>query len=152
MAVTLHSAPTCELTVETLYRILWLRSAVFVVEQAAPYDDIDGRDLEPATVQFWTQEDGDVVSTLRLLAEPGGFRIGRVATALAARGRGLSAQLMRQAIDRCQGAEISLDAQHYLKGWYAGFGFVTCGPEFLEDGIPHVPMLRAAEGAGAAGA
>jgi ElaA protein len=35
-----------------------------------------------------------------------------------------------------------LDAQSPLAGWYAGFGFEVTGPEFLEDGIPHVPMRR----------
>ncbi|AWB90104.1 GNAT family N-acetyltransferase [Salinibacterium hongtaonis] len=142
MSVTLHSARTRDLAPETLYRILWLRSAVFVVEQEAAYDDIDGRDLEPETVQFWAQEGDAVVSTLRLLTDADRRRIGRVATAQPARGQGLSAQLMELAIAECGSAPIILDAQRYLEGWYARFGFVTCGPEFLEDGIPHVPMLR----------
>ena len=33
-----------------------------------------------------------------------------------------------------------LDAQSPLAGWYATFGFEVDGPEFLEDGIPHLPM------------
>lgn len=142
MPVTLHSARTRELDPEILYRILWLRSAVFVVEQEAAYDDIDGRDLEPETVQFWAQEGADVLSTLRVLTDAGGRRIGRVATAQGARGQGLSAQLMELAIEECGSSPIALDAQRYLEGWYGRFGFVTSGPEFLEDGIPHVPMLR----------
>lgn len=140
---TTHSAPTRELPAETLYRILWLRSAVFVVEQDAAYDDIDGRDLEPGTVQFWAEEGGDILSTLRLLVEPDGFRIGRVATAMAARGRGLSARLMTDAIAHCGDAGIRLDAQSHLADWYARFGFTVSGDPFIEDGIPHVPMLRA---------
>ena len=34
-----------------------------------------------------------------------------------------------------------LDAQAPLAGWYAGFGFEVVGEEFLEDGIPHLPMV-----------
>jgi ElaA protein len=35
-----------------------------------------------------------------------------------------------------------LAAQSYLQDWYARFGYVVTGPEFLDDGIPHVPMRR----------
>lgn len=142
MPVTFHSAPTRDLAADVLYRILWLRSAVFVVEQEAAYDDIDGRDLEPGTVQFWAERDGEVISTLRLLTDPDGMRIGRVATARTARGEGLSARLMTDAIARCGTASIRLDAQRHLADWYARFGFAVDGPDYVEDGIPHVPMLR----------
>jgi ElaA protein len=41
------------------------------------------------------------------------------------------------------GARVSvLDAQTYLQEWYERFGYVVTGPEFLDDGIPHVPMRR----------
>ena len=36
-----------------------------------------------------------------------------------------------------------LGAQSYLADWYAQFGFVLDGPEYVEDGIPHVPMRLA---------
>jgi ElaA protein len=35
-----------------------------------------------------------------------------------------------------------LDAQAHLTGFYRLFGYEQSGPEFLEDGIPHVPMVR----------
>jgi ElaA protein len=35
---------------------------------------------------------------------------------------------------------VFLDAQTYLQGFYLSLGFETCGDEFLEDGIPHIPM------------
>ena len=35
-----------------------------------------------------------------------------------------------------------LHAQSHLKHFYARYGFEQAGPEFLEDGIPHVPMTR----------
>jgi ElaA protein len=35
---------------------------------------------------------------------------------------------------------VVLDAQAHLLGWYERFGFVRVGNQFLEDGIPHVPM------------
>lgn len=140
--VSLFSAPTRNVDVVTLHEILRLRQDVFVVEQQAAYPDIDGRDLEPGTVQFWAGR-GAVDATLRLLREPDGTeRIGRVATAKAARGQGLSSRLMEAAIAETRTQRIALDAQAHLEQWYARFGFVRAGDDFHEDGIPHVPMAR----------
>ncbi len=149
---SLHRSRLSEISADTLYRILWLRVAVFVVEQAAAYPELDGRDLEPDTELFWIEADGRVLATLRLLRDASGAaRIGRVATAAEARGRGLSADLMRAAVERAgerwPGATIDLDAQKHLAGWYGRFGFEISGPEFSEDDIPHVPMRRAAASA-----
>ncbi|APF35761.1 GNAT family N-acetyltransferase [Microbacterium paludicola] len=143
------SARLTDVPAETLYRLLWLRVSVFVVEQAAAYPELDGRDLEPDTELFWIEDDRRVLATLRLLRDASGnARIGRVATAADARGRGLSAQLMRAAVERAgerwPGAVIDLDAQKHLADWYGRFGFVISGPEFSEDDIPHVPMQRPA--------
>ncbi|KAA9089087.1 GNAT family N-acetyltransferase [Microbacterium radiodurans] len=146
---SLHRSRLSEISADTLYRILWLRVAVFVVEQAAAYPELDGRDLEPDTELFWIEADGRVLATLRLLRDASGAaRIGRVATAAEARGRGLSADLMRAAVERAEerwpDTAIDLDAQKHLAGWYGRFGFEISGPEFSEDDIPHVPMRRAA--------
>jgi ElaA protein len=137
-----------------LYDLLRLRVDVFVVEQECAYPELDGRDVEPDAVMLWAEEDEQVLATVRLLvdhaddtgaaAAADALRIGRVATAPAARGRGLAADLMRLALDRAEGRLVRLDAQAHLEGWYARFGFVVDGPGFLEDGIPHVPMSRAA--------
>ena len=145
----IHSAPTRDLDVVTLHDILRLRQDVFVVEQQCCYADVDGRDLEPGTVQVWATDDhGSVVATLRVLREPDGdARIGRVATAVAARGRGLAAGLMAAALAGSNPAPVVLDAQSHLEGWYARFGFVRTGAEFLDDGIPHVPMRLDRSGA-----
>lgn len=137
-----HSAPTRDLDAVTLHDILRLRQDVFVVEQQCAYADVDGRDLEPTTVQVWATDgdEGGVLATLRVLAEPDGCRrIGRVATAGPARGRGLAADLMAAALAVGTGPVV-LDAQRHLEGWYSRFGFVRAGAPFLEDGIPHVPM------------
>jgi len=54
---------------------------------------------------------------------------------------------MARALELVGDGPVVLDAQAQLEGWYARFGFAASGPEFLEDGIPHVPMHRAAAGA-----
>jgi ElaA protein len=129
-----------DLSPYTLYAFLRLRIAVFAVEQWCVYQDLDGRDTEPATRHAWVEDAGEVVAYLRVLNEPGREVIGRVVTAPAHRGRGLSRRLMESALERCA-RPVRIEAQSYLLGWYGAFGFVPCGPEYLEDGIPHTPMV-----------
>ena len=145
MTATFHHAPTAELDPKVLYRILRLRVDVFVVEQECAYPELDGRDLEDGTVQFWAEVGGEVTATLRLLDDgDSGRRIGRVATAMSARGQGHAGVLMQQAVDAGAGQQIRLDAQARLEGWYGRFGFERDGDDSLEDDILHVPMARAA--------
>jgi len=143
----LHAGQPSALDAVTAYRILQLRTNVFVVEQRCPYPELDGRDLEPDAQWLWATEDGALLATLRMLREPDGtVRIGRVATAPVARSRGIAGRLMDFALQRLGNhAEVVLDAQSPLAGWYQRFGFVPCGAEFVEDGIPHVPMRRPAQ-------
>ena len=131
----------------TAYRLWALRSAVFVVEQDCPYLDLDDRDLEPLTRHLWVEQDGAPVATLRLLDDGAELRIGRVATAVPARGRGLAGRLVRAALELAGDRPVVLDAQSHLVDWYAAFGFAPSGRGFLEDGIPHTPMRRPGRGA-----
>ena len=131
-----------DLTPATLYALLRLRVDVFVVEQHCPYPELDGRDLEPGTEHRWLEDAAGPLAYLRVLAEPDGVRVGRVCTRGDARGAGHAARLVTEVVEQHGAAPIVLDAQAYLVGFYAGFGFVATGPEFLEDGIAHVPMRR----------
>jgi ElaA protein len=136
----IHDAAFDDLRPRTLYEVLALRSDVFVVEQDCPYLDPDGRDLEPGARQLWVEQDGAVVATLRLLVNDRTARIGRVATARSARGQGLAGRLMMRALQLAGDREVVLGAQAYLEQWYGGFGFVRDGDDYVEDGIPHLPM------------
>lgn len=139
----LHAARPSTLDAVTLYRILRLRTNVFVVEQRCPYPELDGRDLEPDAEWLWATEDGTLLATLRMLREPAGtVRIGRVATDPGARSRGVAGRLMEFALQRLGNHDVVLDSQSPLEGWYQRFGFIRCGEEYVEDGIPHVPMRR----------
>ncbi|MEU0536376.1 GNAT family N-acetyltransferase [Amycolatopsis tolypomycina] len=139
---TLHDATGPELTAAQLHDILRLRVDVFVVEQKAAYPELDGRDLLPDTRHLWFEEAGAVLAYLRVLLDPGGIRrIGRVVTAAPARGAGLAARLMEAALT--VPGEYVLDAQTYVQGFYARYGFVAEGAEYMDDdGIPHIRMRR----------
>ena len=139
---TLRRAAFADLSPFELYGLCRLRVDVFVVEQECPYPELDGRDEEPTTVHLWFEEDGAVLATIRVLDDGGTRAIGRVATAVPARGRGLAARLMEEGIALCDGFPVTLGAQAHLEGWYERFGFRRSGEGYVEDGIPHVPMRR----------
>ncbi|MGK0359536.1 MAG: ElaA protein [Bradymonadia bacterium] len=131
-----------------LYRVVALREAVFVVEQNCAYLDCDGLDLQAWHLLGW--RGATLVAYLRVLPPdlvyPDKQAIGRVVVAPQARGTGLGADLMREGIRRAEalGPEpIKISAQAYLEDWYGRLGFVTSGAGYLEDGIPHLPMIRA---------
>ena len=59
------------------------------------------------------------------------------------RGTGIASRLVAEALDVLRGeacTTVVIGAQTHLATWYARFGFVVSGPEYVEDGIPHVPM------------
>jgi ElaA protein len=147
VTATVHRSWAANLSPETLYELLRLRVDVFVVEQASPYAELDGRDLEEGAVHFWLGGGGHpepVLGCLRLLREPGGeFHIGRLCTARSMRGRGLGRQLMEAALAEVGDRPCVLDAQEHLVDFYRHYGFTPAGETYDWDGVPHVPMRRA---------
>lgn len=156
-STSVRRAPLAELPTAFAYRLLQLRVDVFVVEQECAYPELDGRDLEPGALQWWVSDGGTAqpdgadptgaaerpVATLRTLLGSDALIVGRVATAAGHRGSGLAGELVRAVLADCgPQRRVRLDAQAHLEGWYARFGFARSGPDFVEDGIPHLPMVR----------
>ena len=128
-----------------LYDMLAMRESIFVVEQSCIYQELDG--LDKIAWHLLAIENEAVVACLRLLPAHGQevrVRIGRVAVSQAWRKQGMARLMMRKAVDKAQlvhpSCGVFLDAQTYLQGFYQSLGFQICGDEFLEDGIPHIPM------------
>jgi ElaA protein len=92
-----------------------------------------------------------LVAYLRVL-DPGvkfdDVSIGRVVVDAGLRGHGLGHALMREGLDRCTalwpGHAIRIGAQAHLQRFYRQHAFQTVSDEYLDDGIPHVEMLRSA--------
>lgn len=141
----LHALAFDQLTARTLHDLVRLRIDVFVVEQCCPYAELDGRDVEPTTRHLWLSDDARPVAYLRILAEPDGERrIGRVCVAASHRGKRLADRLLLDALAQLTAsdpdADVVLDAQAHLAGWYERLMFCPDGEGFVEDGIPHVPL------------
>ncbi len=119
-----------------------LRRAVFIDEQgyseAEEWDDLD------AAARHLVAWDGvRPLGTARIFVAEG--RIGRVCVLRAARGTGLGAALIRGAMERLAQAGCTravLGAQVRAMGFYERLGFVACGPEYDDGGVPHREMAR----------
>ena len=139
-----------ELTTHELYAIMRLRQEVFVVEQRCAYLDSDGLDVHARHLFAVAAVADDGTLTLDAVARlfAAGVRgdeavIGRVASAPTARKSGVGKELMTRAIAACgEHTPIRIGAQAYLERFYGSFGFARSGPDYLEDDIPHLPMVR----------
>ena len=140
--------PFADLTTTELYALLQLRSEVFVVEQTCPFQDIDGLD-QGAWHLLGHDPSGELAAYARLFG-PGVVypeaSIGRVVSSPRHRRTGQGRELLREAlaaVERLFGPQpIQIGAQLYLQQFYESFGFRQVGAGYLEDGIPHLHMVR----------
>ena len=135
------------LSLTELYAMLQLRSEVFVVEQACVFQDMDGADAQ--AMHLLGTSGSQLVAYARCFAAGMKFKeasIGRIITRSTLRGSGAGHVLVRQAIDSVTqqwGPQaIRIGAQARLENFYRQHGFETTGAPYIEDGIPHIEMLR----------
>ena len=130
-----------------LYAMLKMRVDVFVVEQECPYPELDGNDA--ACLHLRLLDGDDLLACARLWRPTPDVlpRIGRVTVSPNHRGKRLGEALMRESITECEkaypGEPIEISAQAHLQKFYGSLGFAAISDEYLEDGIPHVDMVRA---------
>jgi len=136
-----------ELTTTELYKILQLRSEVFVVEQDCVYQDLDFKDQK--SLHILGVKDNSIVAYTRIF-KPGDYfdnaSIGRVVVASLERKNNYGHEVMKASIqaikDYFKVDKITISAQVYLKKFYESHQFKQVGVSYLEDGIPHIEMLR----------
>ena len=135
-----------ELSKLELYKILRLRAEVFIVEQNCVYQDIDNKDQKAHHVILLKDE--CIIGYTRIF-NPGDYfneaSIGRVVISEKERHNNYGSELMKTSIsfihNQLQEQVIKISAQCYLEKFYKGFGFISKGESYLEDGIPHVAMI-----------
>ena len=136
-----------KLTNQELYDLLQLRSEVFVVEQECVYQDIDGKDQDALHVLGYHEQ--KLIAYTRVF-KPGDYfkesSIGRVVVKQESRGLGDGYEIMKSSISYIGNvlneSVIRISAQTYLKQFYSNLGFNEVGRVYLEDGIPHINMVR----------
>ncbi|MBL8514965.1 MAG: GNAT family N-acetyltransferase, partial [Betaproteobacteria bacterium] len=140
-----------QLPIRDWYAVSTLRIDVFVMEQNCPFQDNDGADFDSWHLLGW-HDAGDareLVAYCRIVdagikyEEPS---IGRVVTAQNVRREGYGKILMAEALRRHDalypGVASRIGAQQRLERFYQGFGYETVSDAYIEDGIPHVVMVR----------
>jgi len=139
-----------QLSTDQLFDFLKLRVDVFVVEQQCAYRELDDHDRHVETRHLsGHNESGQLIAYARLL--PPGLRfpevnLGRFVVKADFRKQGVGHQLLQAALKEISGCwprtTIKISAQDYLQAFYAQYGFLPVSEVYLEDGIPHVEMLK----------
>ncbi|MFD2551495.1 GNAT family N-acetyltransferase [Bizionia sediminis] len=136
-----------ELTLHELYTILQLRAEVFVLEQTCLYQDIDGHDADGLHILGF--KNNEIVAYARAFKSGIYFKeasIGRVLVKKSERKHHYGYVIMEAAIGVLEKthkeAQIKISAQTYLQHFYAKLGFRAIGTSYLEDGIPHIAMVK----------
>jgi ElaA protein len=145
--IKFYIKPFSELSAVGIYEILRLRSEVFVVEQNCVYQDIDGKDEKAIHVLGF--KGNELVAYARIFDAGDYFElpsIGRIVVKEEERNSKYGYQLVAESIqyisNNFEKKSIQISAQTYLKRFYNILGFQQVGEEYLEDGIPHIKMLR----------
>lgn len=140
LTLEIHSWET--LSKKALYDLLALRSLVFVVEQKCVYQDLDSRDEHALHILGY--KEAALVAYARVFVNTKPPMIGRVVTHPLFRGLGYGKFIMQKSIEQVPANRpIHISAQEHLKKFYEPFGFSQNGEGYLEDGIPHIPMITA---------
>ena len=136
-----------ELSTEEIYKILKLRSEVFVVEQNCVYQDIDEKDQK--ATHLFIEKNNEIIAYTRIFKKGDYYEenpsIGRVVVSKKERGKNLGKEIMLNSIEfikkELEGRKIELSAQKYLDKFYKDLDFYSEGEDYLEDGIPHQRMF-----------
>jgi ElaA protein len=142
--------PFRELSAYTFFELLQLRVDVFVVEQQCAYRELDEYDRHSEARHLsGRNEVGELLAYARLL--PPGLRysevnLGRFVVRADSRKKGIGHQLLQTALQEISRgwpqAPIRISAQDYLQKFYERYGFIKVTEVYLEDGIPHVEMVK----------
>lgn len=132
-----------ELSLRELYEIVWARQEIFLMEQKIICREFDRVDYD--SLHCFIEQDGQVIAYLRAyLSDDGMIHIGRVLTV--EHGRGLGRELMERSYPEIRRAlgdlPFTLHAQTQAEGFYKKLGFTTVSDVFMEEGIPHVTMIK----------
>lgn len=139
--------PFSELTLLELYSLIQARETVFVVEQKLSYVDCDDYDQKGRHLLGY--HNGKLLAYLR--AFPPGVKyeeasLGRVLVMKEGRNKGLGKELTKMGLEKIQqtfgNVSIKISAQAHLLKFYSEFGFRAVSEVYMEEGIPHIKMLR----------
>lgn len=133
-----------ELTTDELFEIYKLRTAVFVVEQNCPYQEVD--DADRVAYHLYLKDKDGIAAYLRVLPQGVAHEAAAIGRVISVKRRmGLGTKIVEAGIaaakEKFHADCIEIGAQTYVRKLYENVGFIQSGPEYVEDGIPHIPMI-----------
>ena len=132
-----------ELTNTELYKILQLRSKIFVVEQNCVYNDLDNLDFEANHIICFLEK--NIIGYSRIIDKKANIVIGRIIVEKKYRKKGIGEKLVKKSIRTAKRKigkkTIIISAQKQWDSFYKKLNFKCTGKEYLEDGIPHQEMF-----------
>lgn len=139
-----------EMTKDDVFEMVLLRTQVFFVEQRIDEQDFDDADRDERTLHLWISDDHGMAAYLRVReldeVDAGALRtFGRVAVRMDRRHEGLARGLIREVLALVGDEPLTIHSQEYVVGLYEEFGFQSRGEKFVEAGLPHRTMVRAAD-------
>ena len=128
---------------EDLHDAFAIRQAVFVQEQGFQ------QEFDEHEQQAWhlvIYEDGRAVATGRIYPQgPDGWKLGRIAVVADQRNRHLGRKLLAEMEQKARslGGKVAyIGGQTRVFGFYQALGYTVCGPEYLDEGCPHLPLQK----------
>ena len=132
-----------DLTNTELYKILQLRSKIFVVEQNCVYNDLDNLDFEANHIICFLEK--NIIGYSRIIDKKANIVIGRIIVEKKYRKKGIGEKLVKKSIRTAKRKigkkSIIISAQKQWDSFYKKLNFKCTGKEYLEDGIPHQEMF-----------
>lgn len=125
---------------------LAIRRAVFIEEQGVS-EGIEMDGLEDEAIHVLLLQDGQPAGCARIMMNGQAGKIGRVAVLREHRRKGLGTAIMEECVRVLRATpgvtQARLGAQTYVIPFYEALGYKVDGPEYVEAGIPHRPMVMA---------
>ena len=126
-----------------------VRFRVFVAEQQVPAEE-ELDEFDATATHAIAIHNGQVVATGRVVYgnEDSAARIGRMAVDVQWRRQGIGRRILKFLEDEAAAQGVNtyiLNAQEYVKDFYAAHGYVERGQPFVEVDIPHVLMRKQAQ-------
>jgi ElaA protein len=132
-----------------LYEIIKLRVDVFVVEQNCPYAELDNKDNHPETIHITAMMNSELVAYARIVPPDVSYpevSMGRFIVKAPFRRKRIGSELVSKCLvekfNLWPNYKIKISAQEHLTPYYEHFGFRVVSETYLEDGIPHIEMLK----------
>lgn len=139
-----------QFSLDQSFEVFQLRVDVFVVEQHCAYRELDEYDRHSETKHLsGYDEAGQLIAYSRLLPPDLCYpevNFGRFVVRGDARKQGIGHQLLQKSLQEISRFwpknPIRISAQEYMQRFYSQYGFIRVSDVYLEDGIPHLEMVK----------